>query len=114
MTASTGPWNLSTCTSLCLLVFLLLLGTAARIYKFPSLPAGLHQDEISEAYESYSILHSGADRWGYHLPAYFVSWGSGQNVLQSYLSIPVIAVTGLTRVGARLAPLLCGLGTLPL
>jgi 4-amino-4-deoxy-L-arabinose transferase-like glycosyltransferase len=97
-----------------ILVLLLLAGTAMRMYKFPSLPVGLHQDEISEAYESYSLLHTGADRWGYHLPVYFLSWGSGQNVLQSYLSIPVIAITGLTRVGARLIPLLCGILCLPL
>jgi hypothetical protein len=115
MIASSGKsLNLSARTKLVLLVILLLLGTALRIYRFPALPVGLHQDEISEAYESYCLLHTGADRWGYHLPVYFLSWGSGQNVLQSYLSIPVIAVTGLSRVGARLIPLLCGLGTLPL
>jgi hypothetical protein len=84
------------------------------LYKFPALPIGLHQDEMSEAYEAYSLLHTGADRWGYHLPVYFLSWGSGQNVLQSYLTIPVVAVLGLTRVSARLVPLLCGLLTLPL
>jgi 4-amino-4-deoxy-L-arabinose transferase-like glycosyltransferase len=84
------------------------------LYKFPSVPVGLHQDEMSEAYESYSLLHTGADRWGYHLPVYFIGWGSGQNVMQAYLSIPVVAVLGLTRVSARLIPILCGLLTLPL
>jgi 4-amino-4-deoxy-L-arabinose transferase-like glycosyltransferase len=97
-----------------LLILLLLAGTFLLVYKFPSVPIGLHQDEISEAYESYSLLHTGADRWGYHLPVYFVSWGSGQNVLQSYLTIPVVAAFGLSRVTARLIPLLCGLLTLPL
>jgi 4-amino-4-deoxy-L-arabinose transferase-like glycosyltransferase len=77
-------------------------------------PAGLHQDEMSEAYESYSLLHTGADRWGYHLPAYFLSWGSGQNVMQAYLTIPVVAVLGLTRLSARLVPMLCNLAVLPL
>jgi 4-amino-4-deoxy-L-arabinose transferase-like glycosyltransferase len=84
------------------------------LYKFPSVPVGLHQDEMSEAYEAYALLHTGADRWGYHLPVYFLSWGSGQNVLQSYLTIPVVAVLGLTRLSARFIPILCGLLTLPL
>jgi 4-amino-4-deoxy-L-arabinose transferase-like glycosyltransferase len=96
------------------LVLLLLVGFALLLYKFPSVPIGLHQDEMSEAYESYSLLHTGADRWGYHLPVYFVGWGSGQNVLQAYLSIPVVAVLGLTRLSARLVPIVCGLLTLPL
>jgi 4-amino-4-deoxy-L-arabinose transferase-like glycosyltransferase len=95
-------------------VVLLLLGTFLLLYKFPAVPVGLHQDEMSEAYEAYSLLHTGADRWGYHLPVYFLSWGSGQNVLQSYLTIPVVAVLGLTRLSARLIPILCGLLTLPL
>lgn len=93
---------------------LLLSGAFMRLYRFPGVPNGLHQDEISAAYESYCLLHTGADRWGYRLPVYFLSWGSGQNVLQSYLSIPVIAVTGLTRVGARFVPVVCGLLLLPL
>jgi 4-amino-4-deoxy-L-arabinose transferase-like glycosyltransferase len=96
------------------LLLLLLFGTFLLLYKFPSVPVGLHQDEMSEAYESYSLLHTGADRWGYHLPVYFIGWGSGQNVLQAYLSIPVVAALGLTRVSARLIPILCGLLTLPL
>jgi 4-amino-4-deoxy-L-arabinose transferase-like glycosyltransferase len=95
-------------------LLLLAIGAALLLYRFPSVPVGLHQDEMSEAYESYCLLHTGADRWGYHLPVYFVGWGSGQNVMQAYASIPVVAVLGLTRVSARLVPILCGLLTLPL
>jgi hypothetical protein len=107
-------WEMPYASKRLILIMLLLLGSGLRLYKFPSVPIGLHQDEISAAYESYCLLHTGADRWGYHLPVYFLSWGSGQNVLQSYLSIPVIAVTGLTPTGARFIPVICGLMTLPL
>jgi hypothetical protein len=99
---------------LALLIFILTLGLAMRLFKFPSVPIGLHQDEIMESYESYSLLTTGADRWGYRLPAYFLSWGSGQNVLQSYLTIPVVAVTGLTRLSTRFVPMFFGLLMLPL
>jgi 4-amino-4-deoxy-L-arabinose transferase-like glycosyltransferase len=114
LSLSSPGWTASSPTNTAALVLLLLIGFALLLYKFPSVPVGLHQDEMSEAYESYSLLHTGADRWGYHLPVYFIGWGSGQNVMQAYLSIPVVAVLGLTRVSARLVPILCGLLTLPL
>lgn len=101
-------------TRIAILVLLFLFGVALRVYKFPSVPVGLHQDEMSEEYESYSLLHTGKDRWGYPWPAYFLSWGSGQNVMQSYLTIPVVAITGLTRSSTRIIPLVFGLLSLPL
>jgi hypothetical protein len=54
-------------------------------------------------------LKTGADRRGHHLPVYFVGWGSGQNVLQSYLDIPAVALFGLTPLGARIVPLIIGI-----
>ncbi len=109
-----GSLRLSTPGKTVSLVLLLVVGAALLLYRFPAVPGGLHQDEMSEAYEAYALLHTGADRWGYHLPAYFLSWGSGQNVMQAYLTVPVVAVLGLTRLSARLVPVLCGLFTLPL
>jgi hypothetical protein len=97
-----------------LLVAVLLSGVVARTYRPITVPAGFDQDEISEAYESYSLLKTGADRWGYHLPVYFVGWGSGQNVLQAYATVPVIALFGLSGFSVRFFDLACGLLTLPL
>ena len=100
------PFRLKSLTMLGIVLACLitLTGTALRIYKFPQVPVGLQQDEISEAYEAYSLLHTGRDRWGNRLPAYFLSWGSGQNVLQSYLTVPVVAFVGLDRVSTRAVP----------
>ena len=96
------------------LILLLLLGASLLLFRFPFLPEGLHRDEISEAYESYALLRTGADRWGYHLPVYFLSWGSGQNVIQAYLNIPFVAMLGLTRWSVRLLPTLLNVFCLPL
>ena len=93
--------------------FLLLVGFALLLFRFPAVPWGLHQDEMASTYESYSLLHTGADRWGYRWPIYFVSWGSGQSVLQAYLNIPFVAVFGLSRLGVRLLPMLLNLLCLP-
>lgn len=75
---------------------------------FTSVPGGLNSDEADAGYEAYSLLHHGTDKWGNKWPSYFISWGSGQNVLQSYLDIPVIDVGGLTSFTVRLVPAVLG------
>lgn len=99
---------------LLLVIAVILLGSVARVYRLTSVPSGLHRDEMSEMYEAYSLLKTGADRWGWRLPVYFLSWGSGQNVLQSYLSVPVVAFTGLSALGTRFVTALFGILLLPL
>jgi len=97
------------------LLFLLImaLSTLLRFYQFPSLPAGLFQDEASAGYETYALLLHGTDRWGNPFPIYFPSWGTGQNVLLSYLNIPFIRVFGLTAFCLRFSSVLLGLLTEP-
>jgi hypothetical protein len=90
------------------------LGIFVRVWHFPSVPPGLNQDEAASAYEAYALAETGCDKWGNHWPAYFPAWGSGQNVLLAYLTVPVIKVLGLNLISARLVSLLAGLLTLPL
>lgn len=56
---------------------------------------GYNQDEISQAYDAYSLLNYGVDRTGYTFPIYSLSWGSGQNVLYMYILIPFIKLFGI-------------------
>ncbi|QNE38558.1 glycosyltransferase family 39 protein [Hymenobacter sp. NBH84] len=97
-----------------IVIILIIIGAFIRVYEFPAIPPGLNQDEAASAYESYSLAKTGEDRWGNKTPAYFPSWGSGQNVLLAYLSIPFINQLGLTIFSARIVMLLIGLLTLPL
>jgi hypothetical protein len=90
------------------------LGILVRVWHFPSVPPGLNPDEAASAYEAYSLAETGCDRWGNHLPAYFPAWGSGQNVLLAYLTVPVVKALGLNLLSTRLVPLVLGLLTLPL
>ena len=96
------------------MLVVLALGVGARTIKFPEIPPGLNQDEAASAYEAYSLAETGCDRWGNKLPAYFPGWGSGQNVLLAYLTVPFIKITGPTIFSARIVSLLIGLLTLPL
>ncbi|WP_099469187.1 ArnT family glycosyltransferase [Konateibacter massiliensis] len=87
-----------------LLAVIFLIGFFVRFYHLGSLPTGINQDEAYAGYEAYSLLNYGMDSHGYANPVYFVSWGSGMNVLYSYLTIPFLLLTGnhLTAFAIRL------------
>jgi 4-amino-4-deoxy-L-arabinose transferase-like glycosyltransferase len=95
-------------TELCLLLILLLGGAFARFYALGSLPAGLNQDEASMGYDAYALFHHGVDRNGSHNPVHMIAWGSGQNALQAYVTIPFIALFDLSVFSIRLVPALFG------
>ncbi len=94
-------------------VLLILAGAALRVLLLEKYPPGLNQDEASEGYETWSLLVSGMDRNGNPWPVIFPSWGSGQNVLYAYLSIPFVALFGLTPAVFRLTSAIWGTLTLP-
>ncbi len=94
-------------------MLILFCGILLRIYQFGSLPVGLNQDEAFAGYEAFSLANYGVDSAGYHNPVYFVSWGSGMNVLESYLALPFVWLFGLSVYTIRLPQLICGILSLP-
>ncbi len=86
----------------------LVVGFAARLVALGEHPAGFNQDEASAAYDAYSILKTGYDRNGQFLPVHLIAWGSGQNALYSYLSMPFLAAFGLDVWAFRLPMALIG------
>ncbi|HEY4032954.1 MAG TPA: glycosyltransferase family 39 protein [Ktedonobacteraceae bacterium] len=95
-----------------LLVLIMALSAFLRLYQFPSLPAVLHPDEVSAAYNSYTLLLHGTDQWGNPFPIYLPGSGSGQSALLSYLNIPFIKLFGLTALGERFSSVLLSLLTI--
>lgn len=93
---------------------LLFLGIILRFLHFGNIPTGLHGDEASIGYEAFSLLETGADRWGFKFPTYFLSWGSGQNTLYGYLSIPFVYLFGLNEFSVRLLSGLLGIACIPM
>ena len=91
---------------------LLALGAALRLAAIGSLPLGLNQDEASAGYETFALLTAGIDRCGKSWPVLFISWGSGQNVLMSYLALPFVALLGLSELSVRLPNAISGCLTL--
>ena len=96
-----------------LVAVLLILGAAVRLALLGALPVGLNQDEASAGYDAFALLTAGIDRNGDAWPVLFASWGSGQNVLMSYLALPFIRLLGLTELAVRLPNALAGCLTLP-
>lgn len=91
-----------------LAIVVLFFGCFIRLIYIDKYPVGLNQDEASSAYEAWSILNFGIDRNGQSFPVQFISWGSGQNVLYSYLMLPFISILGLNTLSIRLPMALIG------
>ena len=91
---------------------ILIVGIAVRFIGIVSIPDGLNQDEAYAAYEAYSILHYGTDSWGYTLPVYLTTWGSGMSIMNAYLMIPFIALMGTSVLAVRLPQVILGVITL--
>ncbi len=89
------------------------IGIFVRVFRFGQVPCGFNQDEAFAAYEALSILRDGVDSAGYRFPTYFVSWGSGMNVLESYLAIPFFCLFGVSEITFRLPQLICSCISLP-
>ncbi len=79
---------------LILFSIILFAGCLFRVLFLDKFPAGLNQDEAFGGYEAISLLRTGADSFGFHLPVYLTVWGSGMSVLPSYMMIPWIAIFG--------------------
>ena len=88
-----------------LFAVVLIVGIGARVWRFGAVPAGMNQDEAFAAYEAYSLLTTGLDTSGYAFPVYLTAWGSGMNVLESWLMIPFIALFGLEPWAVRMPQL---------
>ena len=95
-----------------ILYFVLAFGSFIRIFLIDKMPNALNVDEASSGYDAYSLLHFGVDRGGNSFPVYLYAWGSGQSVLYTYVSIPFVAIMGLTEYSIRLPMALAGIVSL--
>lgn len=110
MILKTNKFNFS--AEFFIFVMILIIGIAVRFYQLGSVPAGLNQDEASMGYDAFSLLHFGVDRNNSHNPVHMISWGSGQNALQAYITIPFIAIFDLNVFTIRLVPAIWGVACL--
>lgn len=93
------------------LFIILLISIFSRAFLFGEYPGGVNVDEASAGYEAWAMVNYGMDSWGYKNPVYFVSCGSGMNVLNSYLMMPLVALFGLNQYTIRIPHMLLGILT---
>ena len=92
------------------IVFFMMIvtGITVRFSGISNTPAGINQDEASIGYEAFSILKTGLDRNSISFPIHLISWGSGQNALYAYLTIPFVAVFGMNAFSVRIVNVIFG------
>ena len=95
-----------------LFLALILAGATVRLLWLGEVPGGVHQDEASVGYDAWALLEHGIDRHGYRYPVQFVAWGSGQDALYGYLSMPFIKLLGLNLLSIRLLHAILGVAAL--
>lgn len=91
-----------------LLIAIFIVGVFVRVYGIDNMPNALNVDEASSGYDAFSIMKYGVDRNGNSYPVVLYAWGSGQSVLYSLISIPFIAIFGLTEFSMRIAMAIIG------
>lgn len=86
-----------------LFIFLgiILIATVLRFWQLGRVPLSPDWDEVSLGYNAFSILHTGKDEYGKTLPIVLQSFGDYKPALYTYLTIPSIAVFGLTVFALR-------------
>jgi 4-amino-4-deoxy-L-arabinose transferase-like glycosyltransferase len=95
-------------SSTIVLTLVIILGVILRFYQLSLNPPSLDWDEASIGYNAYSILKTGADEYGNKLPLSIRSFDDYKPPLYIYLTIPSIAIFGLTEFAVRLPSALLG------
>jgi len=91
-----------------LLIIILFLALFLRLYKINIIPPGLSNDEISIAYEAYSLINTGRDSTGVFFPLSFKSHNDYKAPLYFYVVAPVIKILGNNEIAVRLPSVIFG------
>lgn len=85
-----------------------MLAFLLRVVQVADYPAGFSADEAGQGYAAYSILKTSKDEWGQFLPLAPRSYGDYRAPLYTYLTIPSVAVFGLSEFAVRLPAVIFG------
>jgi len=91
-----------------LILFIVLIGFSLRLWQISKVPPGLSNDEISIAYEAYSIVNTGKDSNGKLLPISFKSHNTYKAPLYIYITAPFIKIFGNNEIAVRFPSVIFG------
>lgn len=80
---------------------IIFLAIILRFYQLGTNPPSLDWDEASIGYNAYSILHTARDEYGNFLPLSFRSFDDYKPPVYIYLTVPSVAIFGLTEFAVR-------------
>jgi 4-amino-4-deoxy-L-arabinose transferase-like glycosyltransferase len=94
------------------LVFIVVIGAVFRLYRLDVAPPHLSNDEISIAYDAYSIARTGKDEHSNPWPIAFQSHSTYKAPLYAYILAPLTLVLNNTETTTRLPSAILGTGTI--
>ncbi len=97
---------------LAIVVMILSFAALLRIVGLDKVPSHLSNDEISIAYDSYSIAHTLRDEHNHYLPVSFQSHNTYKAPLAIYLSAPLTLIVGNNEYSTRLPSAVLGVLTI--
>lgn len=97
-----------------LFVAIILAGSFLRLYRLDKYPLGVHQDELSDIYDGWSIATTGADRFGDSYPGVVRAFGERdyRPALVPWLTAATQKFTGFSIVYGRLPGAILGIASL--
>lgn len=91
------------------LIGIIAIAALLRMLYLGSIPNGFMCDEASNAYDAYSILETGRDRYGEFLPIWLKAFGNDyRESLYVFITVPFLKIFGLNEFGARFPSALIG------
>jgi 4-amino-4-deoxy-L-arabinose transferase-like glycosyltransferase len=91
-----------------LLLAILILASVLRLWQLGLTPPSPDWDEVALGYNAYSLLHTGRDEFGKFLPVVLRSFDDYKPALYAYLTVPTVAVFGVSVFAVRLPSALFG------
>lgn len=88
---------------------IVLLATVLRLYKLGSVPISPDWDEAALGYNAYTLLQTGRDEYGTWLPTSIRSFGDYKPPVYAYLTVPSVALFGLSVFAVRLPSAIMGI-----
>ncbi len=92
-----------------LLLIVLIAAFLIRIIDINNNPPSLYGDELTLAYDAYSLINTGQDQTGKFLPITF-AMSEGRSPAYVYASLPFVAIFGPNTFSVRLLSVLSGVG----
>lgn len=91
-----------------IILLLFFFSLLLRVGWWSKFPPGFTADEATMGYDAYSLLKTGKDQFGTSWPLAFRSFGDWRPPLYIYMSMPFVAILGLTPLAVRMPSMIVG------